>query len=215
MRSRKLWTVAAVIGAGAAIAIPVAQAVTAPDTDDSIAPASTATSAALKVKTAFKASASVSGIPVTVSCSSLTFSFTTPASGFGPMDLSTPQFTGCKDNFGGKDTVTTDPNAGSWTLTFTDAKSDESLEGNPLGASDTMTLGVPQNAGTFTSTLLSGCTGHIAPNGPATLTGKYNDKGQYTLSGAKLPISGTGCTTPATAGVSATIIVSPSFKDLS
>jgi hypothetical protein len=131
------------------------------------------------------------------------------------MDLSTPQFTGCKDNFGGKDTVVTNSNNGPWTLTFIDASADESLEGNPLGPSDQLVLGIPQDAGTFTSTLLSGCTGTIAPNGPAALAGKYNDKNTFTLSGAKLPISGTGCTTPKTAGVSATFILAPGFKDLS
>jgi hypothetical protein len=191
-----------------------AQTVLAASTDNDITPANTLITANLKAGTKFKASASVSGVPVTLSCTGATFTFTTPSTGLGPVPISNPVFTGCKDNFGGTDTITANSTNGSWTVTLTPPKPSTNAFWASLGVKTpaALTIGIPENGGTFSSTLVKNCTGVIAPNGPTAITGKYDNKSTATYSAAKVPIGANGCTTPATASLAATWVMSPGFS---
>ncbi len=188
-------TLAAAFGAQAVFAATV--------TLNDVTPPNAPITVSLKKGTKFKASASVSGIPVTVSCSAVSFTFTTPAAGDGPVAATNPSFAACKDNFGGTDAVTTNSADGPWTFTFIPKTTKHPNE---------VSLGLPQSAGTFTSTLVSGCTGEITPNGPFTAIGKYNDINTATFTGVKLPIGAAGCKVPATATMSATFVLSTNVK---
>jgi hypothetical protein len=207
MRSGRMLAMVGVAGVAATFGVQAVFAATV--VDNNVTPANTPVTATLKKGTKFKASASVSGIPVTLSCTGASFSFTTPASGLGPVDIATPTFSGCKDNFGGTDTVLASAMNGPWTWTFIYKTSKHPSE---------VQLGFPQNAGTFSSTLVSGCTGLITPNGPFVATGKYANSAfgtptnTATFSGVKVPIGSTGCKVPATATVAATWVLSPNVK---
>ena len=214
MTTRTVKLVLAVCALGAFGGFAAEAVLASGDTDDSITPANTVVTASLKPGTKFVAKASVQAGALkgtaSVTCTGVKFTFTTPASGLGPVDISTPVVTGCKDTFGGTDVVSTNSTNGPWTVSFVDALTDETAE--KLG--DTIVLGVPKAGASFSSSKLAGCTGVIAPSGPISVSGKYNDKGQLAFAAVKAPTAGMGtCTTGPTTTITATLVMSPSIHD--
>jgi hypothetical protein len=138
----------------------------------------------------------VNGISLTVTCTSLTASGTTPANGLTVPLPTPPKFTGCTDSFGGKDTVVT---ANKW-----------SIVANSTGSM--LTLDLPVKAATFSSSILSGCKLTVAPKATGKITGKYNNAGTWTISGSSFAISGSGCSTGATAKATSTVKFAPALK---
>lgn len=141
-----------------------------------ISPANTAVTA---TSTNVKFAGSLSGLNFSVTCATSTVKFVTPASGYGPVNLSagSPSFTGCKDNFGGTATITV---SGTWTLSAT--------------STPTVTLTIPTAGAKFTTTTLPSCVVTAAPSGPAPITGPYNNSTHtLSVSGASVPFSGSGC----------------------
>lgn len=174
-----------------------------------VVPANTPVNASLATGTTFTATASINpllpALPLfftaTVSCSSARFTFTTPASGVGPVPISNPVVTGCTDSFGGTDTVSTNSAKGPWTLTF------PQTPGGPI------TMGFPQGGVSFGSSFLPTCTGVMAPNGSASALGTYNSAAStLTFSHVAVPVGGSGCTTGPTATISASIVFSPGLQ---
>jgi hypothetical protein len=111
------------------------------------------------------------------------------------MPVSPPKITGCKDNAGGTDTITT---RGKWTLSVTKAKPYK------------MSLIAPKDGATFKSNALSGCVITVAPKGPNPITGIYNGVNKDTVSGATIQTKGTGCTSkPAKATTTVTFSPKP------
>jgi hypothetical protein len=202
MRIAKGRTLAVGLTTGTMILVGAGVVLASAPTDKDITPANSNQSAALKKGSAFKGSASVDHISATISCKSATFTFTTPATGYGPMDISTPVTTSCKDNFGGTDTVTPNNTNGSWSVTLANTKTKNG---------GTLEMTIPTAGATFTSTLVKGCTGILSPTGPTTLTGVYNDKNQVVFTSQKVAITGSGCSVTGTAKVSATFVFSPGF----
>ena len=184
------------------------------DTDDNLTPASTAVTG-----TSHKTVFSVAAGAIVVTCTLSKAKATTPATGLGPVNLtSPPTFTDggnppapCTDNLGATDTTAT---SGTWTLKFVDAPNDETgTEPNATG--DKMQIVVPQGGAVVTNSL--GCTITVAPNGPFTVTGKYDDTSKLHVSITNLPISVAGgpqCPTNATTSTfQGTYTFSPGVHD--
>jgi hypothetical protein len=205
----------ALVGVGVAVAV-IAPAVIAQatDTDDFVQPASTLVQGSLKAgtKTVFKAT--VAGVTVIQRCTASSTSGTTPAHGLVSA-LNKVTFTGCTDNLGGKDTVTT---TGVWHLTFHDVANDETAT-EPNSTGDKLTVTVPIKGATVTSTAAPGCTITVAPTVAAHTTGAYDDVSQLTITGAPVPISlSSGCpggAATSTAHFFGTYILSPGVHDAS
>jgi hypothetical protein len=161
-------------------------------------PAGTTVTGTLKSGTKMTFKGDINSIPITVSCTTFSASGKVPSSPSYTVTLSSPPtISGCKDNTGGKDTITTNSTNGSWTISVSKKK--------PYKA----TLTVPKAGATFTSNILSGCVITAAPSAAAPVTGAYNGKNTDTVTNAKVPTSGSGCTST-TAKTSATVILSPS-----
>jgi hypothetical protein len=154
-------------------------------------PAGTVVKASLKTGTNMIFNGAIDSIPITVTCTSFKASGKVPSTPSDSVTLSAPpQITGCTDNSGGTDTITT---AGTWKLSET---------------STTQKLKIPQNGATFTSSVLPGCTVTAAPSGSVKVKGKYNDSNTVTVTNAPIPTSGSGCTS-ATATTTGTIVEKP------
>jgi hypothetical protein len=154
-------------------------------------PAGTTVTANLKSGTDMVLKGDIDSIPITVKCTKFTASGKVPSTPSDKVKLPTPPtISGCTDNSGGSDTITT---SGKWTLSET---------------STTQTLKIPQDGATFKSSVLSGCVVTAAPSGAVKVKGKYNDKNTDTVSGASVATSGSGCTSTA-ATVTATVVESP------
>jgi hypothetical protein len=196
---RKAAIVASALGTAAAFVTPVAFASSAKPAvaDASISPAST-TIKGSSTKAVFVAP--VDGIDLTVTCTSFKSSGKTPASGLTVELPTAPTYSGCTDSAGGTDTVKT---SGAWTITA-----------NSTGSQ--LTIGLPKDAATFTSSILSGCVVTIAPSGATTLTGKYNDSNKLTLTKAKFAIGGNAeCAAGPTSTATQTVTFKPGFKVVS
>jgi hypothetical protein len=165
-------------------------AIAAGDTDDSLSPANTAVTSTNTTNITFKGT--INFLPITVTCTSSTMKFTTPASGLGPVNLTTsPTYSGCTDTLGGTDTVTT---SGTWTITYVDAAND-STASEPQTSGDSLNIVMPKDGATFTSTAVSSCVVTASPNGTTTISATYNEStGVATITNASIPTSGSGCT---------------------
>ncbi|MEV4257548.1 hypothetical protein AB0J52_30695 [Spirillospora sp. NPDC049652] len=194
MPSRIVSTALAAVAASTGlVALTAAPALAA-----GISPASTAITA---TSTNVKFAGTLSGLPFSVSCSLSTIKFTTPASGYGPVNLTpptpgNPSFTGCHDNFGGTATITP---SGVWKLSATG------------GTSPTVTLTIPVGGVKFTTSTLPSCVVTAAPTAPAPITGPYsNATHSLSVSGATVPFSSSGCGSVSPTGtVSGTFVTSP------
>jgi hypothetical protein len=157
-----------------------------------LSPPSTNVTGSLKSGTHLTAAGTIDGFAITVTCTSVGVAGKTPADGMVIKASSKPTITGCTDSLGGTDTVTT---AGTWKVKWF----------SPTKAA----VIVPKDGGTFTSTLVSGCTVTLAPSGAAKLAGSYTNDNTLTVSGAALPVTGSGCTASSPAHLSFVLQVSP------
>jgi hypothetical protein len=131
-----------VLGATSAIAAPVA------DEDDSFTQVGTAFTATLAPGTNAMMIASEPGPArgfgeLVITCTTLTFSGTTPETGLGPFDIGAAMFAGCTDNLGGTDRFRP---SGRWKLSLGDnaheRKNGQDIE--TLGPNDTLSVHVPK-----------------------------------------------------------------------
>ena len=199
-----LATIVVGVGTGMAFA--------AGDTDDNISPASTNITASNTTNITFKGT--INGIGITVTCTASSISGTTPATGLGPVNVNNPSFTGCKDTFGGTDTVTTNSTNGHWQLTFIDSTaSGEETQAEP-NSGDKLQITIPKAGATFKSSILPGCTITAAPSGPANVSGAYDDVSTLTITNASIPVSGAGCSA-SSSSMSGTYKSNPGFHDVS
>lgn len=199
-----LTAIVAGLGTGIAFA--------AGDTDDNISPANTSITANNSTNITFKGT--INGISVTVTCTTSSISGTTPSSGLGPVNVNNPSFTGCRDTFGGTDTVTTNSTNGHWQLTFIDSTAtNEETQAEP-NSGDKLQITIPKAGATFKSSILPGCTITAAPSGSASITGTYDDVSTLTISSASIPVSGSGCTA-STSSMSGSYKSTPGFHDAS
>jgi hypothetical protein len=141
----------------------------------------------------------INGVPITVTCTSFRSTGTVPSAGATSIDVSAPKITGCTDSIGGIDTITDNSKHGRWSLTANTT------------APYTMTLTIPKEGATFSSSVLPTCVITAAPTAPDPVTGNYNSKnGQVNVPkpGGKIPTSGVGCSS-ATATTTATLVLRP------
>lgn len=217
--NRKLALIASLTTIVVGVGTGVAFAATENDTDN-INPAGTSVTATNSGNITFKGT--VSGLSVTVTCKNSSISGTTPATGLGPKNINNPSFTNCSDNVFGNDTVTTNSTNGSWQVTFIDATSDEGIvigtttdepKGHGSHSGDSLRITIPKAGAKFVAA--GGfCTITVAPSGPVTVTGTYNDVNTLTFSGASIPVSGAGCTA-SSSSMSGTYTFSPGIQDVS
>ena len=136
---------------------------------------------------------SINGVAITVTCSSFKDSGTVKSGDKTSMPVSPPRITGCHDSLGGTDTIKT---SGSWKLTV-----------NSSGK--TVSLVIPKDGATFTSSVLKSCKVIAAPTKPASVPGAYSSSdGTVKSVSAKIPVKGSGCTASSTTET-ATITLSP------
>jgi hypothetical protein len=118
----------------------------------------------------------------------------------------------CTDSLGGTVTTTT---SGAWKIGFVDKASDETSAEPNTG--DKLRIIIPK-AGAVVKTS-EGCTITVAPNGPFTITGAYNDKTTLTVSITNLPVSTSGGSCPLPASTTSTFhasyVFSPGMSDAS
>jgi len=171
------------------------------DTDDSIVPASTNITATNSGN--LTVSFTVLGQTITVTCTSTTLSLTTPASGLA-VNLAPPTVSGCTDNFGGTETVTT---SGTWQLVFVDAAKDESQAEPNKG--DHLKLTVPTGGASVKSSLLP-CT---ITSTLSTVKASYNDKNKAKFTNQK--VAGSGCGGSNTATFNGTFLTNMNVSDSS
>ncbi len=125
----------------------------------------------------------INGIPVTVTCTNFTDSVTITAKDKTSVVIPPPTINGCTDTLGGTDTiVTTSSTDGKW-----------ELKTNSAGTQ--LTLVIPKDGASFSSSVLSSCTITAAPTKAVNVVGKYSStKGTDTVSKAKITVKGSGCT---------------------
>ncbi len=153
-------------------------------------PIGTTVTGALKTGTVMTFNGDIDSVPISVTCTSFSASGkVTSASDTLPLSAP-PSITGCTDNSGGTDTITT---TGKWKITIAATK---------------MTLKAPQDGATFKSSILSGCVITAFPDAKGKVPGDYNGKNTDKVSNASVPTSGTGCTST-TATTSATVVLKP------
>lgn len=199
-------TVATVVSLGAATAL-------AADTGDSLSPTNTSFNVANSGNITFTG-IKVFGSPVTTTCTDVTLTGKTRASGLTADVTTNPNFDNagmdCTDSLGGTDTVTS---SGTWTLTLVDAASDEAQ--TEPNAGDQLTINVPASGITFKSSFLSGCT--ITAKASTPTSSSFNDSNSATFTNASIGINlGAGCfgVTGTTASMSGTFTTSTNIGDL-
>jgi hypothetical protein len=147
---------------------------------------STASSVGVKVSAKLKSnsqttlSASLQGIPVVVNCKASTTSFvlSSDGAGLGPIPITTPTFSTCTDSLGGKDTV---KGFNQWSTQYNNPNQD--FAGNSI------TINIPQDGQTLTTSVAKGCVITVAPDGPASITGAYDNSGTLTFNNQPVPFS--------------------------
>ena len=169
------------------------------DTDDSVSPANTNVTATNSGN--LTVSFTVLGQTITVTCTSTTLSLTTPAHGLA-VNMQPPTVSGCTDNFGGTETVTT---SGTWKLVFVDAPNDSSQAEPNTG--DHLRLTVPTGGATVKSSLLP-CT---ISSTQSTVRASYNDKNKAKFTNQK--VSGSGCGGSNTATFNGTFLTNINVSD--
>jgi len=202
-----------VLGAAAAVvALTTTTALAAGDTDDSLSPASTSFTVSNSGNITF--AGTLDGFSFTVTCTDVTMTAKTRASGLTASVTSNPDFHNaakdCTDNHGGTDTVTS---AGTWSLTEVDAASDaHSTE--PQSTGDQLTINIPNNGATFVSSFVPGCT--VTAQSSTPTSSSFNDMNSATYSSAtvNVTVSGFFCTTSPTATLSGTFTSSTNIGDL-
>jgi len=202
------------IGVTAAVLITTVSVYAAnTDTDDHLSlPAGTTVTGALKTGTNMVFTGTINGVPITVNCKTFSASGKVPAKGITVSLPAPPTISGCTDSLGGTDTIKTNQTNAKWKLKGIDAPNDENQTEPNTG--DKLALTIPKAGATFTSSLVAGCTLTTAPNAAASVTGNYDDVNTDTVTNASIPVTATGCVATA-AKVSATVVLSPGFHDVS
>jgi hypothetical protein len=193
------------LAATAAIALAglvTTTALAAGDTDDFVTPSGSFSASA----TGVTFQGTINGFPIKVTCNS-SLSGTVPATGLVLTLSSPPSFTSCHDSLGGSDTVT---ESGTWTLTFVDAANDETAAEPNSG--DTLSLAVPANGATFTSSFFPSC--HVIA-GSSTVTATYDDVSKAVFTNQKVNTTGSGCTTSAQTTFNGTYTTNHNLTDAS
>lgn len=194
LKSNRMKTVAALIGALCAFGGVAAVAIAAGSEDKWVAGANTAW-AATSTKTTFVSSV------ITITCTTNTAGGTSV--GAGPdnpaLVMTAPQFRSCKDNLGGTDTTTT--TATGWTVAFVSDKPNAKCPagtGNDetSGTKDCVLLGVPKAAAKLVLGSL-GCTLTVQPIAATIVAASASDPGgtkkdTFTLTSQPLKFSGCG-----------------------
>jgi hypothetical protein len=185
----------------------------AADTDDHYSPASTQITGT-STKTTF--SVPPASPVLTVTCTHSTSGGKTPATGLGLFPVNPlPVFndgTGnpCTDNLNGTETTTT---SGPWMIGGIDKANDETSTEPNTG--DKVKIIVPKGGAVVHTS--EGCTITVAPNGPFTVIGTYDDKNKLTVSVSNLPVKTTGGSCPlptsTTSSFHGTYIFSPNLSD--
>jgi hypothetical protein len=174
----------------------------------------TAVSSSLKSGTKLTLSATIDKAPVTATCTTFAFSFTTPATGLGPVDTTLPKIAGCTDNLKGTDKFAT---KGTFTLTLVDAPNDEAAE----KPGDALKVTIPSGGIAITTSVAPGCviTVKLPGSGGISISGAYNDVNTAVYKSASVPYAtSAACPGGATTGrgaMSGTIILSKSVHDVS
>jgi hypothetical protein len=198
-RKRKLAVLSAgvlsILAIGTGIAI-------AAGSEDTWAVGANSAWSATSAKTTFVAGGNV----VTITCTTNTGggSSTGPGPDNPALPMNAPQFSHCKDNFGGNDTVTTNP--AGWTVQFFSDTGTVGTGKCPTGTGkdetsgkDCVVLGVPQNAATVVVAGLGACKITVQPNGPTTVGASVSDLGgtkKDTFTLTKQPLQAQGCGIP-------------------
>lgn len=163
------------------------------DTDDNISPSNTSFTETQSGSIVFQLV--INGLPIKITCKNASISGTTPAtgSGLGPFNISNPNFSNCTDQNGLPVTIMTNSTNGPWQLTYIDALNDQNQTEPNTG--DRQQTTIPKAGMTFTFSFIPGCKITAAPNGPANMTGTYNDAtGTLTFTNASFPATAAGCT---------------------
>ncbi len=126
----------------------------------------------------------LNGIVSTCTGSVSQFQLSDKGGGLGPFTLAKPTFTGCTDNLGGTDTITSNITNGHWTATYVNSTGSP----NP----NTITLGVPKAGQTLTSSAVPGCTVTLFPSAAGTISGTYDNNGNLQFSNQALTYSAAG-----------------------
>ena len=195
-----------VLGAAAAVvAMTAATALAAGDTDDSLSPANTSFTVSNSGNITF--AGTINGLAITVTCTGVTMTAKTPASGLTASVTSNPVYSGCRDTFGGTDTVTSH---GTYSLTLKDAASDSTATEPNSG--DQLTINIPNGGATFTSNILPGCT--ITAQASTPTSSSFNDKNSATYTKAPVNVTASGCTASSTTSLSGIFVSNINVGDL-
>ena len=138
----------------------------------------------------------INGVPITVTCTNFTDKVKVTSSDKTSAVIPAPTINGCTDTLGGTDTIKTSSKDGKWELKV-----------NSTGK--TLTLVIPKDGATFTSSVLSSCTIQAAPTKAVNVAGTYNSSnGTDTVSNKTIAVTGKGCTA-SNAKVTTTVTFTP------
>jgi hypothetical protein len=181
------------------------------DTGDHFVPNSGAVTGKLKAGTKLVFTGSIDGAPVDVSCTTFTSGGIIPAAGLIVKLTKPPVISGCTD-LGTPAIVKTNMTNGAWELKEIDVATGDTEPTTKGG--DKVALVVPKLGASFSDpTLLNGCVVETAPNGPASITGTFNDSTTIIDKNAPVPVKATGTCTTASAAATATVVLSRSVHD--
>jgi hypothetical protein len=210
--TRKLAIVLTSAAALVALASPAAFAA---DTGDNLVP----TGAVTIVNSGnVTFSGTLSGLPFTATCTSASLTITIPSTGLTAPVTTGPKFSGCTDNGGGTDTITP---SGSWSLTLNDNPTEVDPVTEP-NTGDQLTINIPANGATFTTTsqfIPAGCVVTVGASTPRTSTfndgsGSGTSATSGTFTNASINVSGNShCTASSPAKFSGTFTSSTHVHD--
>jgi hypothetical protein len=149
----------------------------------------------LKPNTNYQATATVDGIRFITTCTGATtrFQLTTKGRGLGPFTISDMALSGCTDNVGDTDTVTSNHTNGTWSTTYLSSPSST--------AADRISIRIPKAGVTTTLSLAPGCVVTEAPSAAASFAGAYDNAGNLRITNASVPFAtNSGCLGGASTG---------------
>lgn len=195
---RSKGIIAAIVAASVAVALMPAVVVASIITN--------ATAVAVKVTAKLKTnsvavlkgtSGPLTGYSATCTAFTSTFQLTTKGGGLGPFTLSNPAVSGCTDNVGGTDTVTSNKTNGPWTATYVNST------GSP--SPDLVRLSIPKAGLKLVSSAYPSCIVTYAPSAAGIVSGSYDNAGNLQFTNASISYSATGTCPPGTGSGTATL----------
>ncbi len=133
-------------------------------------PAGKHVSVSVTAKTSFVVNAKFDGQKASMRCKVFASTGVTPHAGL-VLKIKPPKFSACTDSLGGKDTITTNSEHGSWKLSFA----------APRAGKIAARLGIPEKGARLVSTFDPYCVIVAAPKGPTSPRGTYNNAGKLTF----------------------------------